>query len=123
MSAAQHLGSYAQGWIDGDAEVILEVTAEGYAFDDPNAGRIPKSGFAAYLDGLKALAAARRGGTLPEPFMALSEVVTEERDGVLTAWGWWSIAGADLQGSALIKVGPEGVRSEVVTYYTRLPAS
>ena len=60
-------------------------------------------------------------GTLPEPFMELSEVVTEEKEGVLTAWCWWAVPGTQSKGSGLIKVGAEGVESEVLTYYTRLP--
>jgi hypothetical protein len=61
------------------------------------------------------------GGSLPDPFMDLSEVVTQEADGVLTAWCWWAIPGTDVKGSGLIKVGDDGVQSEVITYYTRLP--
>lgn len=61
-----------------------------------------------------------RGGSLPEPFMELSEVVTREGQGVLTAWCWWAVPGTDIQGSWLIKVGTDGVRSEVISYYTKL---
>jgi hypothetical protein len=53
--------------------------------------------------------------------MELSEVVTEEKEGVLTAWCWWAIPGTQIKGSGLIKVGSEGVQSEMLTYYTKLP--
>ncbi len=34
--------------------------------------------------------------------------------------GWWSVPGTEIKGSGLIKVGPGGVRSETITYYTAL---
>jgi hypothetical protein len=36
--------------------------------------------------------------------MELSEVVTEEKEGVTTAWCWWAIPGTDIKGSGPIKV-------------------
>ena len=38
MSAADHLGAYAEGWIKGDAEAILKAVSDDYIFDDPNTG-------------------------------------------------------------------------------------
>jgi len=119
MSAASHLGTYAEGWTKGDADTILSAASKGFTFDDPNAGKIPASGFAEYLAGMKEEVKGMRGGSLPEPFMELSEVVTSEADGVLTAWCWWSVAGTGIQGSGLIKVSSDGVRSEVITYYAK----
>ncbi len=121
MSAADHLGTYAEGWARGDANTILKAVSEGYIFDDPNAGKIAKSKFSEYLSGMKETVRSLRGGNLPDPFMELSEVVTQEKEGEITAWCWWSIPGTDKKGSGLIKVGADGVRSEVITYYTKLP--
>jgi len=121
MSAADHLGTYAEGWTKGDAGMILKAAANNYTLDDPNAGKIAKSAFAAYLSEMKQGVHSLRGGSLPEPFMELSNVVTREDQGVLTAWCWWAVPGTKMQGSGLIKVGPEGVRSEVLAYYTKLP--
>jgi hypothetical protein len=121
MSASEHLGTYAEGWTKGDAELILKAAADNFTFNDPNAGVIPKSEFAAYLEGMKETVSSLRGGTLPEPFMELSEVVTKEEEGVLTAWCWWAIPGTQIKGSGLIKVGSEGVQSEMIAYYTKLP--
>ena len=53
--------------------------------------------------------------------MELTEVTTNEDGGLLTAWCWWSIPGTALQGAGLIKVGDDGVRSEKLAYYTKLP--
>lgn len=121
MSTSEQLGTYAEGWTKGDADTILKVVAESYAFDDPNTGIISKNEFADYLVGLKETVSSICGGTLPEPFMELSEVLTEEKEGVLTAWCWWAIPGTEIKGSGLIKVGTGGVISEVITYYTKLP--
>ena len=121
MSAADHLGVYADGWTKGDAEIILRAVTDDYTFDDPNAGTIPKSEFSDYLSGMRKTVRSLCGGNLPEPFMELSEVVTQEAEGVLTAWCWWAVPGTEIKGSGLIKVGSNGVRSEVITYYTKLP--
>jgi hypothetical protein len=121
MGAADHLGTYAEGWTKGDAGTILKAVSDDYTFDDPNAGKIAKSEFAGYLSGLKETVRSLRGGNLPDPFMTLTEVVTHEEKGVLTAWCWWAIPGTSIKGSGLIKIGAQGVRSEVITYYSKLP--
>ena len=121
MSAADHLGTYAEGWIKGDADILTKALADEYTFDDPNAGKIPKSNMAEYMAGFKEEIASLRGGDSSEPFLEVSELVTQEEGDSLTAWCWWSVPGTEMKGSGLIKVGPEGVRSEVITYYTSLP--
>jgi hypothetical protein len=117
MSAADKLGMYADGWTKGDVNIILKAVSESYAFDDPNAGKITKRHFAGYLSSFKDAIRSMRGGSLPTPFMELSEVLTQEKEGILTAWCWWAIPGTQLKGSGLIKVGGDGVRSEIITYY------
>jgi hypothetical protein len=121
MSAAEHLARYAGGWIKGDADTILKATAEDYTFDDPNAGVVSRNAFASYMEELKDAITLFCGGALQDPFMEISEVVSQETGGVLTAWRWWSITGTDIKGSGLIKADAGGVRSEVITYYTSLP--
>lgn len=120
MGRADHLGAYAAGWTNGDAAAILAAAGDGFVFDDPNAGPVAKGDFAAYFAQLKETVAALRGGAPQPNFMDLTEVVTNEEDGVLTAWCWWSIPGTDIQGSGLIKVREEGVVSERIAYYTAL---
>jgi hypothetical protein len=119
MSTADYLGKYAEGWTKGDAEAILKAVSDDYTFDDPNVGKITKSDFSNYLAGLRESARSKQSGRLPTSFMELSEVVTQEKDGVMTAWCWWSIPGTTMKGSGLIKVGATGVRSEVITYYAK----
>ncbi|MEO2144511.1 MAG: nuclear transport factor 2 family protein [bacterium] len=120
MSAKDHLSEYADGWTKGDPEIILGSVSSDYVFDDPNEGQITKQGFATYMSQLKKIVSTLRGTESEAPFMELSEVVTHEEEDGLTAWCWWAIPGTELSGSGLIKAGPEGVRSERLTYYTRL---
>jgi len=121
MSAAEFLAMYAEGWTKGDAETIVNALAEDYILDDPNAGKITKNEITEYLTSMKGMARSLLDGNLPEPFLELTEVVTRETDGEITAWAWWTMPGTLIKGSGLIKVDPQGVRSEVLTYYTRLP--
>ena len=120
MSSADHLGAYAGGWTNGDAAAILAAVSDGFVFDDPNAGQIAKDDFEAYLAQVKETVESLRGGSDHPNFMDLTEVVTSEEGGVVTAWCWWSIPGTDIQGSGLIKVSNDGVISERITYYTAL---
>lgn len=53
MSATDHLGFYADGWTNGDANLILQSVTDDYTFDDPNAGVMSKSNFSKYLEELK----------------------------------------------------------------------
>ncbi len=121
MSAADYLGTYAEGWASGVSDTILSAASESFFFDDPNAGKIAKADFAKYFDGLTELAASIRGNDYDGPFMELTEVVTKDEDGVLTASCWWVIPGTEIQGSGLIKVADDGVLSERIAYYTKLP--
>jgi hypothetical protein len=121
MSAGDYLGTYAEGWTNGASDTILSAAADSFFVDDPDAGKIAKADLAKYLDGLKELAASIRGSDYDGPFMDLTEVVTKEEDGVLTASCWWAIPGTEIQGSGLIKVGDGGVLSERLAYYTKLP--
>ena len=119
MNATDHLGLYAEGWTNGDANLILQAVTDNYVFDDPNVGVISKSNFSEYFEEMKNTVRALRGGNLPEPFMELSEVVTTENNGTLTAWCWWVVPGTEIKGSGLIKVESSGVCSEVITYYAK----
>ncbi len=121
MSAANHLGTYAEGWTNGDADKIIGSLLDDYVLDDPNEGKAGKADFASYLVGMKEAVASMRGEDYSGPFMELTEVTTREDGGVLTAWCWWSIPGTALQGAGLIKVSDSGVQSEKLTFYTKLP--
>ena len=121
MSAMDYLGAYAEGWTKGDCETILSATSDSFVFDDPNAGKVAKGEFTDFFVGLKADLASMRSGDYGGPFIELSEIVTKDEDGVLTASCWWEYPGTGIQGSGLIKVTDDGVVSERLAYYTKLP--
>ena len=120
MSASDHLGVYAEGWTNGDSNTILRALSDDYVLDDPNTGKITKGDFANYMAELEKSISSLRGGKSQSPFMELSDVVTKEEGDCLTAWCSWSIPGTEMRGSGLIEVGPDGVHSERLTYYTKL---
>ena len=120
MSKTDHLAAYAEGWTTGSSDKILSALADNYVLDDPNHGRVAKGDIAGYLDGMKATVDELRGGKAEAQFLELTEVLTGEEDGVLTAWCWWTVPGTPIAGGGLIKVSDAGVVSERLTYYTGL---
>ena len=122
MSKADHLAAYAEGWTTGSSDKVLSALADNFVLDDPNHGRVTKSEMAAYLEGMKATVDELRGGKPEAQLLALSEVLTGEADGVLSASCWWTAPGTSIEGGGLIKVSDDGVVSERLTYYTALSA-
>ena len=118
------LSQYAEGWIQGDAAKIMAACAPAYQIYDPDlASSIGLLDFAAYFGKLKdsAEASARsEGHPVTQPFLELTEVVTQDDGHTLTAWCWWKIPGNGLEGSGLIKVTDQGVVSEKLAYYIGL---
>jgi len=119
MENAEYLGIYARGWTEGNLNILLQSMADEYVIDDPNAGRISKANFSSYFTAFKDQMDPMRDKH--RPFMEIGEVLTQEAEGVLTAWAWWSVPGTPIQGSGLIKVGNKGVLSERLAFYTKLP--
>ena len=119
MTAADKLGLYAKGWTEGEVGTIVQSLADDYVMDDPHSGRITKAAFAAYFKGFKDQMDAVRERS--RPFMEVSDLMTQDVDGVLNAWVWWAIPGTPVQGSGLIKVTDQGVVSERLAFYTKLP--
>ena len=122
MAASDYLNQYAEGWTKGDAQIITGSLADSFQFDDPNVGKIDKQGLAEYLGGMWQMVEGIRGKT-SDPLLEITEVVTQEEQGILTAWVWWAVPGTPIQGSGLIKVGDQGVLSERLCFYTKLPAA
>ena len=120
MAAGDYLNQYAEGWTKGDAQIIAGSLADSFELDDPNAGMITKQAFAEYLAGMWQMVEGIRGKT-SDPLLEITELVTQEEQGVLTAWVWWAVPGTPIQGSGLIKAGDQGVLSERLCFYTKLP--
>ena len=119
MAAGDKLNQYAEGWTKGDAQIIVGALADSFQLDDPNAGKITKPGMTEYLAGMWEIVESIRGKT-SDPLIELTEIVTQDQEGVLTAWAWWVVPGTPIQGSGLIKVGDQGVISERLCYFTKL---
>ena len=99
--------------------MIVSSLDDKYELDDPNVGKISKQAFSEYLAGFWQQVEAIRGKG-DQPLLELSELLTQEAEGTLTAWAWWLVPGTDIQGSGLIKVGDRGVLSERLAFYTKL---
>ena len=119
MAKTDHLNRYAEGWIKGDAGIIVSSLDDKYELDDPNAGKISKQAFSEYMASFWQQVEAIRG-KVDQPLLEVSELLTQEVEGTLTAWVWWLVPGTDIQGSGLIKVGDRGVLSERLAFYTKL---
>ena len=120
MAASDHLNRYAEGWTKGDASIIVGSLDDSYHMDDPNSGMIPKAAFAQYLATFKGQVDGIRGQSTA-PLLEVTELVTQAEGDNLTAWVWWAVPETPIQGAGLIKVGPNGVLSERLAFYTKLP--
>ena len=123
MNASDHIGTYAEGWTNGDPLMILKATTDDFVFDDPNAGKITKSDFVVYFKELKNTVDSLRGGIEHPHFMDFTEVVPKSDGDIVTVWCWRAIPGTKIQGSGLIKATSEGIISERITYYAARPTS
>jgi hypothetical protein len=99
------LDNYLDGWRKGDPDMIVNACAGDFVLDDPIEGRFPKADFGKYWD------------VQPEGAVEFSDVVTEETEGSVTQWGWWTQAGQT--GSFMNKADEDGVHLTRVTYYAR----
>lgn len=120
MTARKHLESYLKGLSANDPALFLPATAEGYYMDDPNSTRIPKENLVAFMNGFAGLVASIRGADSPLPLLEIADQVTVESGAEVTSWFWWSVPGTPIQGGGLVKAGPDGVRSETLTYYAKI---
>lgn len=117
MTKSEYLDRYAEGWMTGNIEMITEVLDDTYYLDDPDIGKVFKEDMPEYLGAAKEQVADLRGGEDTGVFYEFEDNISQEADGILTSWCWWSIPGTSLQGSGLTKIGDNGVLSERVAYY------
>ncbi len=120
MSVQDHIAAFAEGWTTGNLDQIMASLAPQFTLHDPNAGQIRKQDIPAYLDGFKSSVKQIRGGAAEGPLMEMSEVVIKDTELPVSVWTWWLVPGTTLAGSALVKVGEEGILSERLTYCTAL---
>ncbi len=121
MSIRQIIETYLKGWELGDGALSLGATANSFCYDDPNTGRIPRDEFVAFVEDFKRAAIEMGAAENANPFLRYSDVVIKDDELPATVWCWWQAVGTELQGSALVRVGEEGVLHEKIAYFSRLP--
>ena len=109
---------YIEGWYELDPEKLLASTTQDFIFDDPLEPKpVAKNELPNYM--VRWNERARAAGSNNQ--WILSDEVRQDKDGVLTDWEWWELAGTDLRGSALVKTSDDGVFLERITYFPRIP--
>ena len=121
MSIRYFIDTYLQGWELGEGALSLSVTADSFCYDDPNTGRIERHDFVEFVEDFKRGAIAMGGAENANPFLQYSDVVIKDDELPATVWCWWQAVGTELQGSALVKAGEQGVLHEKIAYFSRLP--
>ncbi len=115
------IDTYLKGWKLGDGELSLSATAEDFYYDDPNTGRIARHHFVEFVNDFKKAAVEMGAELNANPFLDYCDTVIKDDELPATVWCWWQARGTSLQGSAVIKVGEQGVLSERIAYFSRLP--
>jgi hypothetical protein len=111
---SRHRARYIEAWDTMDAEMLLASVAEGFVFDDPaDPAPVTKATLVAYMPVWPARAEA-----LGTRFaFEMTDKVVRDEGGILTEWYWWRLAGTEVEGTALIRTGDEGVLRERLTYF------
>ncbi|MBE1281717.1 MAG: hypothetical protein GJ676_00250 [Rhodobacteraceae bacterium] len=120
MQQREWLDIYLEGWRTGDAEMSLSATSPGFFYDDPDTGRIVRSGFLRFFADFKAAGASLAGGKVPMPFLDYSDLTVVDTNPAI-AWCWWCVTGTDFRGTACIRFDQSGVLSERIAYFTSNP--
>lgn len=121
MPIRKIIETYLKGWELGDGELSLTATVQSFFYDDPDTGRIQRHEFVQFVNYFKSAALDMGAEENASPFLIYSDVVIDYDTSPATVWCWWHAAGTSLQGSALIKVGEEGVLHEKIAYFCKLP--
>ncbi|MEM7562980.1 MAG: hypothetical protein AAF353_07995 [Pseudomonadota bacterium] len=121
MSIQQVIEIYLKGWELGDGELSLSATADSFSYDDPNTGRIPREEFVQFVEDFKTAAVEMGATKNARPFLKYTDTVIQQDGKSATVWCWWHAVGTELQGSARILVGENGVLHEKIAYFSRLP--
>lgn len=120
MSIQDHIAAFAEGWTTGNLDRIMASLAPQFTLHDPNAGNIAKPDTPEYLDGFKSTVQDLRGEMADSLLMEMSDVVIKDDEIPASVWAWWIVPGTSLSGSALVKVGEDGVVSERIAYHVAL---
>ena len=119
MTINKIIETYLKGWELGDGKLSLSVTTEDFYYDDPNTGRIPRDEFVEFVNDFKRTAVEMGGDKDANPFLQYTDLVIKDDESSATVWCWWQASGTPLQGSAVIKVGEQGVLNERIAYFSK----
>jgi hypothetical protein len=108
------LKEYLAGVQSMDPERAMRAASPAYRwYDGMVAEPITQDHFAEYLlgweDRMKSIGGTGR--------YDVSDELLADRGGYILRWAWWTFAGTDVEGSALLKVGDQGVIYEKTTYF------
>ena len=108
---------YIEGWNELDTDKLGSSTSHDFIFDDSaEPAPVSRESLAEYM-----IRWDNRTRSLGSTNVwALSDEVRQDRDGILTDWEWWELAGTDLCGMAIVKTKDDGVFFERITYFGRL---
>ncbi len=120
-SISDIIDTYLTGWKLGDGALSLSATAEDFYYDDPNTGRIAREDFVEFVNDFKKAAVEMGGEVDANPFLDYCDTTIKDDQLPATVWCWWQARGTALQGSAVIKVGEQGVLNERIAYFSKLP--
>ena len=108
------LKEYLAGVQSMDPERAMRVAAPDYRwYDGMVAEPITKEQFSEYLlnweDRMRSIGGTGR--------YEVSDELLADQGGHILRWAWWKFVGTDVAGSALLKVGNEGVIYEKIAYF------
>ena len=112
---AYYRALYGEAWKTMDAEKMLSAVADGFVLNDPALPEpVTKATLVEYVTSWNERVKA--AGATGE--MEISDIVAQDKDGVLLEWNWWKFPGTDMEGAGMIKTTDEGVAYERMAYYT-----
>ena len=108
------LAEYLAGVQSMDPARAMRAAAPEYKwYDGMVAEPITKGRFAEYLIGWEDRMRSIGGTGRYE----VSDELSTNQDGYILRWAWWKFVGTDVEGSALLRVGDQGVTYEKIAYF------
>ena len=108
------LHEYLAGVQSMDPERAMQAAAPEFRWHDGMVAEpITRDRFAEYLTGwgdrMRSIGGTGR--------YEVSDELSADQDGHILRWAWWKFVGTDVEGSALLKVGDQGVIYEKIAYF------
>ena len=99
-----------------DEQKLISSTTEAFVFEDPREpGPITRHELGNYMRRWDVWTRSEGASNL----WKLDYEVRQDKDGFLTDWEWWELAGTDICGMAFVVTSDMGVVVEKITYFDR----